>query len=108
MDKSLNLTPSGKPSANDFVAAKSPTNVMQKAVVAAYYLRETIGMSKVTLEAVLTVFKHVGWIVPADLKNTLQQAGTQGWLDTADSQDIKLTSSGENLVEHSLPKAKGA
>jgi hypothetical protein len=38
----------------------------------------------------------------------LHQAGTSGWLDTSDSEDIKITSSGENLVEHDLPgKAKG-
>ncbi|HVT95302.1 MAG TPA: hypothetical protein VHD76_20795 [Bryobacteraceae bacterium] len=107
MDKSLNLNPSGKESAVKFATDKSPTTVLLKCVVAVYYLRETIGMAKVTTEAVFTFFKHVNWPVPADLRNTLQQAGTSGWLDTADMQDIKLTSSGENVVEHQLPaKAK--
>ncbi|REF84126.1 hypothetical protein DES32_2971 [Methylovirgula ligni] len=107
MDKTLNLSPAGKTSASQFASEKSPTNVMQKCVVAAYYLRDTIEMEKVTTQAVFTFFKHLNWPVPADLKNTLQQAGTAGWLDTADSQDIKLTSMGENLVEHDLPpKAK--
>lgn len=107
MDKSLNLSPPGKPSAVDFATSKAPTNVMQKCVVAVYYLRETIEIPNVTAPAVLTFFKHLSWPVPADLKNTLQQAGTMGWLDTGDSDHIKLTSLGENLVEHDLPaKAK--
>lgn len=108
MDKSLNLLPKGKETAVQFAAAKSPSNVMQKCVVATYYLRDVIELEKVTVQAVLTFFKTVQWPVPADLKNTLQQAGTAGWLDTANSEDIKLTSAGENLVEHSLPaKPKG-
>jgi len=107
MDKNLNLSPSGKPSAVQFAAEKSPTNFREKCVVAVYYLRDVIEMEKVTVQAVFTYFKHLQWPVPADLKNTLQQAGTAGWLDTADSEYIKLTSLGENLVEHDLPaKAK--
>jgi uncharacterized protein YdeI (YjbR/CyaY-like superfamily) len=103
MDKSLNLSPKGKDSAVQFANAKSPSNVMQKCVVAIYYLRDVIEMEKVTAQAVFTFFKTVQWPVPADLKNTLQQAGTAGWLDTANSEDIKLTSAGENLIEHTLP-----
>jgi hypothetical protein len=107
MDKNLNLSPPSKVSAVQFANEKSPTNVMQKCVVAVYYLRETIELEKVSAQAVFTFFKHLSWPVPADLRNTLAQAGTAGWLDTANSNDIKLTSLGENLVEHNLPaKAK--
>jgi hypothetical protein len=103
MDKSLNLAPSGKQSAVEFAALKLPPNVKEKCIVAVYYLRDVIEMPKVSAQAVFTFFKFVQWPVPADLKNTLQQAGTAGWLDTADSDDIKLTALGENRVEHDLP-----
>lgn len=103
MDKTLNLTPQGKPSAVEFAEQKSPSNSYQKAVVAVYYLRDTIELPAVTVQSVFTFFKTVGWPVPADLKNTLQKAGSEGWLDTAKADDIKLTSMGENVVEHSLP-----
>ncbi|MFZ5615938.1 MAG: hypothetical protein ACOZAA_01260 [Pseudomonadota bacterium] len=107
MDKTLNLLPQGKQSAVQFAAAKAPSNAKEKCVVAAYYLRDVIELQNVTAQAVFTFFKGVQWPMPADLKNTLQQAGSSGWLDTADSEDIKITSSGENLVEHHLPhKAK--
>lgn len=107
MDKSLNLSPPSKQSAVQFGGEKSPGNVIQKSVVAAYYLRHVIELEKVTVEGVFTFFKTLSWPVPTDLKNTLQQAGTQGFLDTSNNQDIKLTSLGENLVEHGLPaKAK--
>jgi hypothetical protein len=106
MDKSLNLTPSGKKSAAQFATEKAPANVKQKCVVAVYYLREFIGLDKIGVSAVYTVFKTLGWPIPSDLKNTLQQAGSEGWLDTSDADDIKVTSMGENVVEHSLPTAK--
>ena len=104
MDKGLNLMPQGKDSAVTFAAAKLPSNVKEKCVVAVYYLRDVVEVDKVTAQGVFTFFKTVQWPAPADMKNTLQQAGTEGWLDTADSDDIKLTSLGENLVEHTLPK----
>jgi hypothetical protein len=103
MDKNLNLSPSGKVSAVQFATEKLPTNALQKCVVAVFYLRDTIELEKVSAQAVFTFFKHLSWPVPADLRNTLAQAGTTGWLDTANSNNIKLTSLGENLVEHDLP-----
>lgn len=103
MDKTLNLTPSGKKSAVTFAGEKAPANVKQKCVVAVYYLRDVVEVENIAAPAVYTFFKTLGWPVPADLKNTLQQAGTEGWLDTSDSENIKLTSMGENVVEHSLP-----
>jgi hypothetical protein len=94
MDKNPNLSPQGKPSAAQFAAEKAPSNVKQKGVVAIYYLRDIIGLSKVNTQSVFTFFKHVQWPVPADLTNTLHQAGTEGWLDTADGADVKLTLDG--------------
>lgn len=106
LDKSLNLSPSGKKSAAQFATEKSPANSMQKCVVAVYYLRDILELEKISVSMVYTVFKTLGWVVPADLKNTLQKAGSEGWLDTGDAEDIKLTSMGENLIEHSLPPKK--
>jgi hypothetical protein len=104
MDKTLNLSPQGKQSAVQFATAKAPSNARHKCVVAAYYLRDVIELEKITAQSVFTFFKSVQWPAPSDMKNTLQQAGSAGWLDTADSEDIKITSLGENLVEHDLPE----
>lgn len=101
--KELNLHPDGKESASVFCSKKSPTNVKQKCVVSVYYLRDIVGLDKVSVDHVYTFFKSVGWPVPSDLPNTLQQAGTAGWLDTSDGQAILITTTGENLVEHQLP-----
>ena len=106
MDKTLDLSPSGKKSAIEFQSEKAPASVVEKCVVAAYYLREIIEVDAITVTGVFTFFKAVGWKVPSDIRNTLQQAGSKGWLDTKDGDDIKITSMGENLIEHDLPKSK--
>lgn len=106
MDKNLNFSPSGKTSAVEFAAEKEPSSSKQKCVVAIYYLREFINIDKISVSAVHTFFKALGWPLPANLKNMLSQAGSAGWLDTADFEDIKITPIGENLVEHSLPAKK--
>ena len=101
--KELNLNPKGKKSAIEFVALKQPSNHIQKTVAAVYYLTQILDLESVTTEHVYTMFKYVGWPLPTNLPNTLQQAGSKGWLDTSDSTNLKITPSGENLVEHNLP-----
>jgi hypothetical protein len=102
--KDLNLRPKGILSAVDFVAEKQPSNMQHKAVVAVYYLKSLLELENVTTDHVYTFFKNAGWPAPTDFPNTLQQAGSRGWLDTAQASDIKVTPIGENLVEHDLPK----
>lgn len=103
MIKDLDLHPAGKPSAVNFAQEKKPNNAMQKSVVAVYYIKEILEVGRVSIEHVYTYFKAVGWPVPADVANTLRKAGTEGWLDTADGQDILITTTGDNLIEHQLP-----
>lgn len=106
--KELNLRPAGKKSAKDFVAEKNPTNQKQKCVVALYYLLHILEMEKAGIDHIYTLFKDSSWPVPADLPNTLHQAGSEGWLDTADATNIKITPKGENIVEHELPPKQKA
>ena len=102
--KELNLHPAEKKSALDFVAEKQPTNAKQKCIVALHYLLNTLELEKAGIDHIYTFFKGVNWPIPENFANTLHQAGSQGWLDTKDSTDYKITSSGENEVEHNLPK----
>ena len=77
VDKNINLFPKYKPSAVEFASEKSPSNAKQEGVVAIYYVRETLGYEKVGISQVAAFFKAVAWPMPADLANTLQQAGTE-------------------------------
>jgi hypothetical protein len=86
----------------DFTTAHPPKSVIHKAVVALYWLSKELGLDATSVEHIYTAFKTMDWPVPADLPNTLQQAGTKNYLDSKKRDDLRLTTHGENLVEHEL------
>jgi len=102
--KDLNLSPSGKQSFEEFKKEKRPTNQNHKCVVAIYYLTKILGLKKVSIDHVYSVFKAASWPIPSDFPNRLHQAGTAGHLDTVDKENYRVTNTGENLVEFKLPK----
>ena len=102
------MNPSGKQSFREFIAVKRPVNLLEKCTVAVYYLSNVLELVDISVDHVFTAFKGAEWRLPNDLANTLQQAGTKGWLDTRKSTGLKVTPIGENLIEHDLPRAGGA
>lgn len=110
IDKTLDLIKGGRPPFKEFWESKKPTSVLEKCLVSVYWLtRLTNNPVPATVEQVYTCFKSANWAVPNDLVNTLQQAGTKGWLDTKKRDDIKVVVQGENHIEHEMPaKAKAA
>jgi hypothetical protein len=103
--KDLDLRPKGKKSLADFVAEKIPTSQYEQCAVSVYYLRQELGLPAISANHVYTCFKHMKWRIPSDLLNRLQYAASQfGWFDTSNAQDIKITTMGENLIEHDLPR----
>ncbi len=108
MMKDLNLKPKGKQSLDEFVDIKKPFSHYEKCAVSTYYLKHELDLSAISESHVYTCLKHMKWRIPANLSNTLAYTSSHyGWLDTSNLQDIKITTMGENLVEHDLPKQKG-
>lgn len=105
-DKSLDTAPKGVQSWKAFAAEKNPTAIPEKNVVAVYWLLEIAGHEKATIGKVYTLFLDAGWKPPTDPRNAAQQAGSKGFLDTVDAEDIKLTPRGTGLVKNDLPPAK--
>lgn len=107
MVKDLNLKPKGKKSLDDFVEGKKPNSIYEKCTVAAYYLKHELGLAAVSANHVFTCFKHMKWRVPADLLNSLAYTASRfGWLNTNDRENISVSTMGENLIEHDLPRSK--
>jgi hypothetical protein len=102
--KDLDLRPEGRESFREFAGGKKPTTNLKKCTVAVYYLTQVLGVAGVDPNHVFTCFKDAKWRVPADLHTTLAEtASRDGWLDTSDMDNIRLTPRGETMVEHDLP-----
>ncbi len=57
---------------------------------------------------VFTGMKHLSLRIPPDIAQVMRSvASEKGYLDTSNTEDVKLAIAGENFVEHDLP-AKGA
>jgi hypothetical protein len=102
--KNLNLKPADQDSFLDFAGNKKPTSHKQKIVVCIYYLKNLIRIEEARLDHVYTCYKVAKWRLPTNLRNMMAQAATEGWLDIKNSENIEMTTLGDNLVEHDLPK----
>lgn len=106
--KSLNLRPTGKPSLRDFIAEKKPQSQIEHIAVYVYYLKQVLEEQAVSFSHIYTCFKEIGERMPGDLPQTCRNTASQkGWIDTADQNDLKRTTRGDNLIEHELPRSGG-
>lgn len=108
ISKDLDLKPSEGSSFQQFVDEKRPGSHSDRCVVAAYYLSRVLNKDAVSLSDVFTCYKTMKWRTPADLRNTLSSIASKSRaLDTSNMDAIEVTTIGENLVEHDLPRSKG-
>lgn len=107
IDKDLDLVRGASQSLKDFSDSKSPSTVLEKVLVSVYWLTRVREGGTASIDQLYTCFKHMSWALPSDFVNTVQQAGTEGWLDSKKCDDLKVVVSGENHVEHSMPVKKG-
>ncbi len=105
--KDLNLKQVGVLSFRDFAKQKAPESYYEQCCVAVFYLNNLINVENISPDHIYTCFKDIGWRVPANLYVMLAKTSSlKGWIDTSDMNQIKMTTHGENLIEHDLPKQK--
>jgi hypothetical protein len=101
----IDFVPTGKRSLKDFFSQKAPSFDMDQVLVISYYLQRTLQSSQFGQGHVLSGFKHVGKPVPKDLNRTIRNMkDKKAWLNFTDVENIRLTTEGENRVEHELGK----
>jgi hypothetical protein len=106
-DKALDLAGNGSQTFKMVATQKAPSNALEKCLVAVYWLTRLSDSSvPATIDQVYTCFKHMDWRVPANLANSLQKAGSKGWLDTQKREDLRVVVQGENYFEHEMPAKK--
>lgn len=102
----LDFVPDGKQALKTFFGEKSPATDMEQILVLGYYIQHTIGIAGFGPGHILSAFKHVGKPVPVDLKQTMRNIKRDKvWITFSDIDSSRLTTEGENEVEHALPRS---
>jgi hypothetical protein len=106
--RDLDLAPKGKKSLKAFVEEKQPKTQHDKNAISVYYLTEIAKVGPVTTSHVFTCYRDMpDWRVPANVANSLAlTTNRKRFLDTSDMQNITVTPTGMNYVEHDLPPKK--
>lgn len=104
--KDLNLIPKDKESLKDFHGKKSPETNLERNTVFVYYLIEILGRTGITMNHIYTCYRAIGLRLPGNIKQSITDSasGRYGFLDATKGEDIKMTSLGQNLVMHDLPR----
>ncbi|PHQ57053.1 MAG: hypothetical protein COC16_02005 [Lutibacter sp.] len=103
--KPLNLKgDSNNPSLQKFCEDKITTSSIKFNVIAAYYLKRILNIENVSPDHIYSCYKEMSIKLPTRLLQSLRDtAGSKyGYLDTSDTNDIKVPVTGENFVEHDL------
>jgi hypothetical protein len=106
--KNLDLSGNkNRQSLRDFFKLKSPSTNMEKNAVFIYYLQKIALIEGITQDHVYSCYKDVSVKIPQALDQSfIDTAHHKGWIDTSTMTDLKVTTPGENFVEHDLPKKK--
>ncbi len=105
----LDLRQIGKQSLKEYFAEKRPSDQKSQIAVIVPYLTKIAGETNVDYDHLYTCFREVGEKVPLDLRSTVRDASRiKGWIDTSNSKAFRLTTAGENFVNHDLPAVKKA
>jgi hypothetical protein len=104
----INFVPKDKTSLKELFAEKSPVSDMDQILVIGHFLQHNTDLPKFGPGHILGGFKHVGEPVPKDLKQTIRNMRKgKAWLKFSDIEDVRLTTEGDNRVEHELGKSSG-
>jgi hypothetical protein len=80
---------------------------MEKNTVFVYYMQKKLNLTGITVDHIYTCYKNGNIRVPGALvQSILDTSNRKGWLNTRRTDDISVTTQGENLVEDDLPRKK--
>lgn len=103
----MNLQPLGKKGLREFFDEKQPKSQEQQITIIVYYLHRILEAETITTNHVFTGMKHLNLRVPSDLAQTMRTiASRKAYIDTSNTEDLKMAIAGDNFVEHDLPATK--
>lgn len=102
--KELDLTKGKTGNLKEFYNRYEVKTNFDKNVIFVYYLQHELGLNGITDNHIFTCYRNVQTKLPGSFRQSLFDTARKGWLDTADMNNIELSTQGLNYLEHDLQK----
>ena len=100
----LNLNPRGNSSLRDFYNQFEARNNFDNNILCLYYLKEILKIDNVTVDHVFTCYRDLNLKIPNLRQSLWDTKNRKGWIDTSDTNDLRITVHGDNYVRHDIPR----
>jgi hypothetical protein len=100
----LNLRTSEGKSLEDYYNSFVITTNMERNITILYYLKKILEIENVGPNHIYTCYKKVGVKIPNIYQGLIDTKNRKGWIETHNMEDLQVSVSGENYIEHEAPK----
>lgn len=101
----FDFRPSNNEALKDFFGKYKTSSNFEKNLVFIYYLQEVLKVSEITVDHVYSCYRYLNLKIPSLIQSLIDTKKAKGWIDTSDTNDMKVTRTGINFLEHEMPKS---
>ena len=103
LNNDLNLYPDKrKVGLKDFMSNYNTKSNYSRYLLILHYLKEIKNIEKVGVNDFYTCFKFLGYKVPNIYQGIKDASRYKGWLNTSSTENVQITTAGENAITHDL------
>ncbi len=103
----FDFMPPNNEALKEFVAKYDAKNNMEYNLVFIYYLQEILHVSDISANHIYSCYRHLSLRIPSFPQTLIDTKSRKGWIDTKNTNDLKITREGINFIEHEMPKKDG-
>ena len=103
----FDFRPTGKDSLKDFFSRYESKSNLERNLIFTYYLQEVLGTQGISINHIFSCYRHLNLKIPFFPQTLIDTKKRKGWIDTADTNNLKVTREGINHFEHDFTKKNG-
>lgn len=100
----FDFRPSGKESLKDFFNRYDSKSNLEHNLLFTYYLQEIVKVESITTNHIFSCYRHLGLKIPSFPQTLIDTKSRKGWIETANSDNLKVTREGINHFEHEFTR----
>ena len=102
----FDFRPVNKESLKDFYSKYDSKTNFERNLVFIYYFQEVIKLNGITMNHIYSCYRHLTLKIPVFPQTLIDTKKNKGWIETSDTDNLKVTREGLNYIEHEFAKRK--